>query len=85
MDGRNDTEERPNRMCSARTNFNVHFEAPRAEQGLVNHVLSVCHTNDQDVIDRGHSVHFTEHLVDHSVTDARAVLSRSTCDQPAQI
>jgi hypothetical protein len=39
--------------------LHVNFETTRTEKGIVDHVLPVGHTNDEDIIQRIHTIHLT--------------------------
>jgi hypothetical protein len=52
-------------------NLDVDFESSGAEYGLVEQVLAVGHADDDDVVERLHSVDVGEQLVDHLVAHLR--------------
>ena len=54
----------------------MHFESSRSEECLVHHVFSVCHADDEDVVEDVASVHLIEELIDDGVARPRAVPRR---------
>ncbi len=55
------------------SNLNVDLQTPRTQQRFVNHVLSIRHADQQDVVQRVDTVDLGQQLVDDGVTDASAV------------
>lgn len=54
------------------------LEASRTEEGLVNHVFSISHTDDEDVVELVDTIHFGEKLVDYGVSDASSAVGGAT-------
>ena len=52
--------------------LDVHLQAPGAQDRLVQHVLPVCHADEQDVVERVDAVDLGEELVHDGVVDAGA-------------
>ena len=53
-----------------RTNLHLYFQPAGSQQGLVDHVLSIRHSDDQNVVQLFHAVHLGQQLIHHSVVDA---------------
>mmetsp|Transcript_19565 Transcript_19565/g.45734 ORF Transcript_19565/g.45734 Transcript_19565/m.45734 type:complete len:266 (+) Transcript_19565:1063-1860(+) len=65
-------------MLVRKSNFNVNLHAPGAQQRLVQHVLSIGHANEQNVVERFNTVDFGQELIDYTVVRACAVPTRPT-------
>lgn len=49
----------------------THLQTARSQQCLVNHIPSVCHPNDQNIVQLLHAVYLGQQLIDHSIVDTR--------------
>ena len=76
MRGRNKTNAKARTVLVGKANFHVHLQAAGAQQRLINELLAVRHTNDQNVVERLHTVQLGQQLVHHCVADSGAVAAR---------
>ncbi len=44
----------------------MNLKTTRSQHGLINHVFSVCHSYDQDVVEAVYSVNFGQELIYNS-------------------
>jgi hypothetical protein len=51
--------------------LNVYLKPSRPQYRLINQVLSVCHPNHQNVIQRLHTINVRQQLIHHLVADLR--------------
>jgi len=54
----------------------VDFHSARAEDGLIHHVFSVCHSDNEDVVQLVYTVHLRQELVDHCFINTSAGVTR---------
>ena len=53
----------------------MHFETTRTHQGIIDHVLSVGHTNEQDIVQLVYTIELRKELIHHAVANACASTS----------
>ena len=54
------------------------FQSTRTQQGIVNHVFAVCHTNQENIVQTVDTVNLRQELVDDGIRHTRTVLDGST-------
>ena len=53
----------------------MYLETTRTHQSIINHVLSIGHTDEQDVVQLVHTIKLREELIHNAVADTRASTS----------
>jgi len=61
-----------------KVDFHFHFETAGSEEGFINHVETVCHADDKDVVELVDAVHFGEELVYDCVAHTGAAACSTT-------
>jgi hypothetical protein len=56
----------------------MHLETAWAGQSLVNHVQTIRHANNEDIVELVDTVHLGKQLINNTVTDAGAVVGGPT-------
>mmetsp|Transcript_25436 Transcript_25436/g.77196 ORF Transcript_25436/g.77196 Transcript_25436/m.77196 type:complete len:263 (+) Transcript_25436:1702-2490(+) len=65
-------------MLVRQRNLDLHLEPARSEKRCVDHVEAVGHADDEDVVERVHTINFRQQLVDHRVADSRVTALHAT-------
>ena len=54
------------------------FETAGTKKSIINHIETVGHTNEQDIVELINTVHFGEKLVDNTISNTSSSRSRAT-------
>ena len=60
----------PTNFSLSLTDLHLHFQPARSEERLVDHILSIRHSDEEDVVELFHPVHLGQQLIHHSVVNA---------------
>lgn len=58
------------------TNFNMYLKSTWSQNSFINQILSVCHSNNENIIQRLHTINVCQQLIYNLITNLRPCISR---------